>query len=192
MISNLQIRVLGAALAGALAMSLGACDRASEATGAPPPSTSVGTVVDDSVVTTKVKSALLADADVKSFDIKVETRKGEVQLSGFVDNQAQLERALAVTRAVEGVSSVLNNVSLKGAERTVGATIDDGIVTTTVKAALISDAKVKSADITVVTHKGEVQLSGFVDNPGQIDRAIEVASAVAGVQRVSNELTLKK
>lgn len=192
MISNLQIRVLGAALAGALAMSLGACDRASEATGAPPPSTTVGTVVDDSVVTTKVKSALLADADIKSFDIKVETRKGEVQLSGFVDNQAQLERALAVTRAVEGVSGVLNNVSLKGAERSVGATIDDGIVSTTVKAALLSDEKVKSTDITVVTHKGEVQLSGFVDNQGQIDRAIEVASAVAGVQRVSNELTLKK
>jgi hyperosmotically inducible protein len=192
MISNLQIRVLGAALAGALAMSLGACNRASEATGAPPPSTSVGTEVDDSVVTTQVKSALLADADVKSFDFKVETRKGEVQLSGFVDNQVQLDRAIAVARAVPGVTSVMNNVSLKGADRTVGNKIDDGIVTTTVKAALISDAKVKSTDITVVTHKGEVQLSGFVDNQGQIDRAIEVASAVAGVQRVSNELTLKK
>lgn len=192
MTSNFQIRVLGAALAGAMAISIVGCNPASDATGVPAPSTSVGTEVDDSVVTAKVKSALLADAEVKSFDIKVETRKGEVQLSGFVDNQTQLERALAVTSAVAGVTSVLNNVSLKGIERTVGATIDDGIVTTTVKAALISDAKVKSADITVVTHKGEVQLSGFVDNQGQIDQAIEVASAVAGVKRVSNELTLKK
>jgi len=192
MTANLQIRVLGAALAAALTLSLGACNRASEATGTPAPSTSVGTEVDDSVVTARVKSALLADTDVKSFDIKVETRKGEVQLSGFVDNQVQLDRALAVTRAVAGVTSVLNNVSLKGDERTVGNTIDDGIVTTTVKAALLSDAKVKSADVTVVTHKGEVQLSGFVDNQGQIDRAIEVASAVAGVKRVNNELVLKK
>lgn len=192
MISNLQIRVLGAALAGALAMSLGACNRASDATGMPAPSTSVGTEVDDSVITTQVKSALLADADVKSFDFKVETRKGEVQLSGFVDNQAQLERALAVTRAVAGVSSVLNNVSLKAPERTVGNKIDDSIVTTTVKAALISDAKVKSTDIAVATNKGIVQLSGFVDNQGQIDRAVEVASAVAGVQSVSNEMRLKK
>lgn len=192
MTSNLQIRVLGAALAGALAISLGACNRASEATGMPPPSTSVGTEVDDSVVTTQVKSALLADADIKSFDFKVETRKGEVQLSGFVDNQAQLDRAIAVARAVPGVASVMNNVSLKGAERTVGNKIDDGIVTTEVKAALLSDAKVKSTDVAVATHKGIVQLSGFVDNQGQIDRAIEVARAVAGVQSVSNEMSLKK
>lgn len=192
MTSNLQIRVLGAALAGAMAISIVGCNRASETTGLPPPSTSVGTEVDDSVVTTKVKSALLADTDVKSFDFKVETRKGEVQLSGFVDNQPQVDRALAVTRAVPGVTSVLNNVTLKGAERTVGNTIDDGIVTTTVKAALLSDEKVKSTDIAVVTHKGKVQLSGFVDNQGQIDRAMEVTNAVAGVQSVSNELSLKK
>ena len=51
-------------------------------------STSVGTQIDDTVVTTRVKSALLADAEVKSFDLKVETRKGVVQLSGFVDSQA--------------------------------------------------------------------------------------------------------
>jgi hyperosmotically inducible protein len=43
--------------------------------------TTVGTEIDDTVVTTKVKSALLADADIKSFDLKVETRKGAVQLS---------------------------------------------------------------------------------------------------------------
>ena len=63
----------------------------------------MGTDIDDSTITTKVKSALLADADVKSFDIKVETRKGEVQLSGFVDNQAQIDRAIAVAKGVEGV-----------------------------------------------------------------------------------------
>lgn len=192
MTSNLQIRILGAALVGALAFSIVGCSRASDATGVPAPSTTVGTEVDDSVVTTQVKSALLADPDIKSFDFKVETRKGEVQLSGFVDNQAQFDRALAVTRAVAGVTSVLNNVSLKGAQGSVGNTIDDGIVTTTVKAALISDAAVKSTDIAVATHLGKVQLSGFVDNQGQIDRAIEVASAVAGVQSVSSEMRLKK
>jgi hyperosmotically inducible protein len=192
MASNFQLRVLGALLAGALAVSIVGCNRTSDTSGLPAPSTPVGTVVDDSVVTTQVKSALLADPDVKSFDFKVETHKGEVQLSGFVDNQAQLDRALAVTRAVAGVTGVLNNVNLKGAQGSVGNTIDDGIVTTTVKAALISDAKVKSTDIAVTTHLGKVQLSGFVDNQEQIDRAIEVASAVAGVQSVSSELSLKK
>ncbi len=58
--------------------------------------TTVGTEIDDSVITTKAKSALLKDTGLESCDIKVETHKGEVQLSGFVDSQAQMDRAIAV------------------------------------------------------------------------------------------------
>jgi len=152
----------------------------------------VGTEIDDSVVTARVKSALLADPDVKSYGFKVDTRKGEVQLSGFVDNQAQIDRAIVVARAVQGVKNVDNKVSLKGADTTVGNKVDDGIVTASVKAALLADASVKSLDIAVVTRKGEVQLSGFVDNPGQVDHAIEVAHGIAGVRSVSNQMSVKK
>lgn len=168
------------------------CNKPSEANGAPASSTTVGVEIDDSVVTTRVKSALLADPDVKSFDFKVETRKGEVQLSGFVDNQAQLDRATDVTRAVAGVKSILNNVNLKDTATTVGNKIDDGIITGKVKAALLADINVKSFDIAVVTRKDEVQLSGFVDNQSQMDRAIEVARAVEGVRNVRNEMSTKK
>ena len=75
--------------------------------------TTVGNKIDDAVVTTRVKSALLADTSIKSFDIAVLTRKGEVQLSGFVDNQGQVDRALEITRAIEGVGSVANDMSIK-------------------------------------------------------------------------------
>nr|MDP2190881.1 BON domain-containing protein [Rhodoferax sp.] len=190
--TNFGLRVLSPVLAGVMAIFIAGCNKPSDATGAPAPSTTVGTVIDDSVVTTKVKTALLNDPDVKSFDFKVETRKGEVQLSGFVDNQAQLDRAIAVTRAVAGVSSVQNSVSLKGSAATIGNKVDDAIVTTEVKAALIADATIKSLDIAVVTRKGEVQLSGFVDNQTQIDRAIQVARGVSGVQSVSNKMNIKK
>ena len=77
------------------------------------PSTTVGTKIDDSVVTTRVKSALLSDPNIKSFDIAVVTRKNEVMLSGFVDNQAQIDRAIEITRGVEGVESVINKMSIK-------------------------------------------------------------------------------
>jgi len=77
------------------------------------PSTTLGTKIDDSVVTTRVKSALLSDPSIKSFDITVETRKNEVQLSGFVDNQTQIDRAIEITRGVEGVESVINKMSIK-------------------------------------------------------------------------------
>lgn len=181
-----------AVLAGAITIFVAGCNKPPEAVVASPPATSVGTELDDSVITTRVKSALLGDADIKSFDFKVETRKGEVQLSGFVDSQAQLDRAVTVARAVEGVKSIDSKVTMKGAATTMGNQVDDGMVTTKVKAALLADANVKSFDIAVVTRKGEVQLSGFVDNQGQIDRALEVARGITGVSAVGNELSIKK
>ena len=156
------------------------------------PSTTVGTEIDDSIVTASVKSALLTDPDLKGFAFKVETRKGEVQLSGFVDKQTQIDIALTVTRGVTGVKSVQNNVGLKTTAPTVGGKVDDSLVTAKVKAALFADASVKSLDIGVITRQGEVQLSGFVSSQNQIDRALEVARSIEGVSSVSNEMSIKK
>lgn len=179
-------------LAGAMPVFISACNKPQDVVNTPPPATSVGTEIDDSVITTRVKSALIGDADIKSFDFKVETRKGEVQLSGFVDNQMQVDKAIAVARAVSGVKNIDNKVSLKTTATTIGNKVDDGVITASIKTALLADAKVKSFDIAVVTRKGDVQLSGFVDNQGQIDRAVEIARAVSGVNIVGNEMSIKK
>jgi osmotically-inducible protein OsmY len=72
-----------------------------------------GEYVDDSVITTKVKYALLADPDVKSLDISVETYKGEVQLSGFVNNAEQARKAVEIAKTVQGVRSVKNSLIVK-------------------------------------------------------------------------------
>jgi osmotically-inducible protein OsmY len=72
-----------------------------------------GEYVDDSVITTKVKSQLAADDFLKSFAISVETYKGVVQLSGFVNTQAAVDRAGAIARGVQGVSSVKNSLIVK-------------------------------------------------------------------------------
>lgn len=190
--SRFGMLVLSSALAGLLSgLALG-CSQSSDVAGAPPAGTTIGTEIDDSVISTRVKSVLLADPDIKGFDFKIATRKGEVQLSGFVDNASQLERALAVTQAVPGVKSIDNKVSLKAAPTTIGNKVDDSIVTTQVKAALLADASIKSLDIAVVTRQGVVQLSGFVNNQTQIARAIEVAHGIAGVSSVSNEMSIKK
>ncbi|MFA5939863.1 MAG: BON domain-containing protein [Sinimarinibacterium sp.] len=69
-----------------------------------------GEVVSDSVLTTKVKSALLAEKDVNSFDIQVKTFEGTVQLSGFVDSQWQIDKAVQVASGVEGVRKVKNDL----------------------------------------------------------------------------------
>ncbi len=71
---------------------------------------STGEVIDDSAITTKVKSALLAEKDVNSFDIQVKTFNGIVQLSGFVDSQWQIDKAVQVASAVNGVQDVTNDL----------------------------------------------------------------------------------
>jgi osmotically-inducible protein OsmY len=75
---------------------------------------STGEYIDDSVITAKVKAAVFDDPTLKSAEINVETFKGEVQLSGFVGSQADINRAASLARSVKGVTSVKNNMHVKG------------------------------------------------------------------------------
>ena len=72
-----------------------------------------GQYVDDSVITTKVKSAILSEPGLKVSEINVETYKGAVQLSGFVSSRGDIDNAVRVARAVNGVTSVKNDMQLK-------------------------------------------------------------------------------
>lgn len=72
-----------------------------------------GEYIDDSVITTKVKTALINDPTTKALEINVETFKGVVQLSGFVSTQAAINRAVELARGVSGVKSVRNDMRLK-------------------------------------------------------------------------------
>jgi hyperosmotically inducible protein len=74
---------------------------------------STGEYVDDSVITTKVKSLLAEDDFLKSFKISVETYKGIVQLSGFVNSQNAVDKAGQITWTVKGVKSLKNNLVVK-------------------------------------------------------------------------------
>jgi len=69
--------------------------------------------VDDAAITAKVKAAILAEPSLKSSDIKVETEKGTVHLSGAVGSEAEQKKAADVAVAVKGVSSVKNDLVLK-------------------------------------------------------------------------------
>ena len=72
-----------------------------------------GQYVDDSVITTKVKYAVMNDNTLTSSEINVETFKGVVQLSGFVSSEAQISKAVELTKAIKGVKSVKNDMRLK-------------------------------------------------------------------------------
>ena len=74
---------------------------------------STGEYLDDSAITSKVKTSILTDSKLKSLQISVETFKGDVQLSGFVDSTEHADRAAEVARKVPGVKTVHNHLIVK-------------------------------------------------------------------------------
>jgi osmotically-inducible protein OsmY len=72
-----------------------------------------GEYIDDTVVTAKVKAAIFNEPTLKSAEINVETFKGVVQLSGFVNSREDVNKAVTVARQVPGVTSVKNDMRLK-------------------------------------------------------------------------------
>jgi osmotically-inducible protein OsmY len=78
-----------------------------------PDKESTGEYLDDAAITGKVKAAFAADPNVKATEINVETYKGAVQLSGFVAQPADAQRAADIARGVKGVSSVKNDIRVK-------------------------------------------------------------------------------
>ncbi|MBI9075995.1 MAG: BON domain-containing protein [Desulfatibacillum sp.] len=72
-----------------------------------------GEYVDDSVITTKVKAAIFNEPTLKVLEINIETFKGVVQLSGFVNSQADINKAVQVAEGVKGVKSVRNDMRVK-------------------------------------------------------------------------------
>src|SRR3954464_16051027 len=74
---------------------------------------STGEYIDDASITTKVKAAFVKDPVVKALQVNVDTFKGTVQLSGFVDTAEQKARAEQVARGINGVSNVKNNITIK-------------------------------------------------------------------------------
>ncbi|MFI3158257.1 MAG: BON domain-containing protein [Methylococcaceae bacterium] len=74
---------------------------------------STGEFLDDSVLTTKVKTSILGDSKLKMLQINVETYKGVVQLSGFVDSASAVARAAQLASTVKGVKSVNNSLIVK-------------------------------------------------------------------------------
>lgn len=99
-------RLITATFAAAVAITAVGCS-------SNPTSKSAGEYVDDAVITTKVKAAFAADPTVKATEINVETYKGDVQLSGFVAEAADAQKAVQIARGVKGVSSVKNDIRVK-------------------------------------------------------------------------------
>lgn len=152
----------------------------------------VGNFMDDSSITAKVKAALVDADDIKSTDISVETDKNVVTLSGFVESQAQAEKAVSVAKGIEGVKSVSDKLHVRdGKEQSAKGYAGDAATTSEIKAKLLADDIVPSRNVKVETTDGVVQLSGEIESKAQSDRAESIAKAIDGVKSVKNDLKVK-
>jgi len=154
---------------------------------------SAGEVIDDSVLTSRVKIALIDDPVTKAGQINVETYRGVVQLGGFVDNAQQKAQATKVARSVTGVKEVRNDLLISTKPHaTAGQDYDDSMLTASVKTKLTEDSETKAHQINVGTQQGVVQLTGFVDSTAMKTKAGEIARSVEGVKAVRNDLEIRQ
>jgi hyperosmotically inducible protein len=194
--SRLDTRFQITMLVAMLALTVVACTPTPASTAVPPSDTRALGMIKDKALATIIQSALLADPVVKNFNLDVDVSSGEVQLSGGVDEQAQIDRAVQVTRGVVGIKRINNKLIVKvTTANTLAAAdipVDDIGVTTKVMMAFLDDPDIRTFDIAVATSKGQVRLNGMVDFQRQIDQAIRLTRKVDGVQGIRDELSLKK
>jgi osmotically-inducible protein OsmY len=95
-----------------MAMSIVACSKPHENTGSAPLG-SAGLEVGDRDVTTRVKAALKGDERLKGFDIAVVTTKGDLRLTGLVDNQSQIDHVFKLARSIEGAQAIHDELAIK-------------------------------------------------------------------------------
>ena len=165
---------------------------------------SYGEVIEDTTISSAVKSKLLWSKHTSGMAANVDTNRGRVTLTGAADNAAAKDFATQISTNTRGVVSVDNQLIVKPATaagtsadesgsaiKESGKDISDSWITTKVKSTLMYSSNVDGGDIAVKTSKGIVTLSGKVDNRAERALAIELAKNVRGVKSVlSKGLTI--
>ncbi len=144
--------------------------------------------VSDSWLTSKTKISLFADDRVKGKDVRVETVNGEVFLRGKVDSDEAKTAAADITKGVEGVKNVKNDLQVVAPTARKAVQANDKQITKAVETSFGKDAQLKKIDVR--TDAGVVVLSGEVPNISVSAKASEMAHRVDGVKSVKNELRM--
>jgi hyperosmotically inducible protein len=150
------------------------------------------TAITDTWLTAKSKIALFADSRVKGRQIEVETMQGVVILRGMVDSVAAKQAAEDISKGVDGVKTVKNELQVVAPSKRDAVEEKDETITAHVKEHLAKDAHLKTADINVQTNAGVVSLTGEVRDITTSAHASWTAWRVPGVKSVKNDLTLKE
>ncbi|PXX33830.1 MULTISPECIES: BON domain-containing protein [Burkholderia] len=154
----------------------------------------VGTTIDDTAITAKVKAKLMGEEGLGKSDISVTTADGVVTLDGVVSSLHAKSVAESAARSVDGVQRVSDNLEVPtgagtpvkhGAVAKTERAVSDSWITTKVKSRILSDSVSKGFDVSVMTTHGVVTLKGSLASQHAIDHVRNIARSVKGVRHVN-------
>jgi hyperosmotically inducible protein len=147
------------------------------------------TGLSDSWITSKTKIALFADERVKGRQVHVETQNGVLMLRGKVDSNEAKAAAADVSKGIEGVKGVKNELQVVAPSERAAVNADDKQISKSVEDRFKQDPQLRNAKIDAKVNAGVVALTGEVKSIDTSARASEVARSVPGVRYVKNDLT---
>jgi hyperosmotically inducible protein len=151
-----------------------------------------GEHVDDSLLTARVKMALLKNSASDAMDINVETSRSIVQLAGFVSSESTKVTAGKIAAETDDVVGVSNRLRVYTEKRSVGDKLDDTVLTSTIKLKLAEKNSATAAKINVEVRASVVELSGFVNSYEDRDKAVTLVSEIGGVKDVINSIDITR
>lgn len=143
-------------------------------------------MADDAAVATRVKTALIGEKSVKARNIDVDVVAGVVVLTGYVDSRAEVEKAGALSRSVQGVKQVKNELLV--GSRSPGQVYDDKVLSGKIKTRLLEEPGIKALNIDVDVYSGTASLTGLVANQEEKKKIIGLVRAIEGVKGVIDNL----
>jgi hyperosmotically inducible periplasmic protein len=145
--------------------------------------------VDDSAITALVKSKLAVDNETSSANINVDTMNGVVTLTGIVTTRANKEQAERIARNTEGVTRVINNITVETNGNHAGMSASDLAILSRIKTRYVAEGVIGPE---VEVKDGRVTLTGNVENPQIRIRAENIARATSGVKEVNNMIEVSQ
>jgi len=177
---------------GTIAVAVAACNAPEQGQSLRQTGSMLEPASDDRAIAAAVKAAFRADGSFAHDAIGVDSSDGAIELNGTVDEQAQINRAMALAFVVPGVRSIKTRVRLADPPPAGATHADDRRITNRVMADMLANPQVRQLRILVVTIRGEVLLSGLADQQTQIDSAVKVARSVNGVRDVRHVMNVRK
>ncbi len=149
---------------------------------------SMGNMLDDSVISTSVKTKMIGDEFVKARHVDVDVLNGVVFLIGVVESASQKRMAADIARGVEGVRRVENQLVI--GRTSAGQALNDSILTSKIKTQLIKEPNIRSNNIDVDTNNNVVTLTGITSSQNEKAKVISIVQGVAGGRQVVDNLSV--